>query len=282
MSTIKRISIFVLALTVFFSGTAFTNASVDVRGCYKYYVVQNGDSLRKISHRYQIPVSTLADRNEIPAPWLIFPGQKICIVRGPARPYGQAMRIMATVRDTSVTIRVFNFTPNIQATVIMGAYGSKGVGGTVAATIQTGKSGTWQGVYTIPAGLKGANQIDVRVQGATAAQFIYRSFNNITSAAAGYSDTPYFELKSVVKNTSVTVQALNLPAGVAFEVLMTPVSWQTSLTTVGTWSTGVGGSQTATYAIPVGLQTNRSLMLVVRNLTLGIVGYVRFGSATTP
>lgn len=71
--------------------------------------------------------------------------------------------ILAVDRDNTVTIRTKNLPPNVTFTVRMGKYGTMAVGGTQVTTTDSGKGGTQDFTYSIPAGLKGLDRIAIRM-----------------------------------------------------------------------------------------------------------------------
>ncbi|MBM7581883.1 LysM repeat protein [Caldicoprobacter guelmensis] len=61
-----------------------------------YYIVQPGDTLYKIAQRYNIPLAELIRANQIPPPYIIYPGQRIFIpgVEPPKPPPGGKVYIV--------------------------------------------------------------------------------------------------------------------------------------------------------------------------------------------
>jgi hypothetical protein len=88
--------------------------------------------------------------------------------------------IVSVVRDTSVTIRTNNFPANQTFTARMGAMGTRGVGGTVVGTTESGEGGSFTVTYEIPAALKGAYQIAIRLE-SPQGYFAYNWFYNSTT-----------------------------------------------------------------------------------------------------
>jgi len=72
-----------------------------------------------------------------------------------------------------VTIRTANFPANQRFDVLMGAYGTKGINGTYVTSTQSGNGGSFTATYPIPANLRGADQIAIRLQNPSG----YYSFN---------------------------------------------------------------------------------------------------------
>ena len=79
-----------------------------------------------------------------------------------------------------MTIKTTNFPKNDKFDVYMGVYGSKGVGGTKVATVDTGDGGTLTFTFDIPAGLKGLDRIAIRTQSPTSGYFSFNWFWNNT------------------------------------------------------------------------------------------------------
>jgi hypothetical protein len=89
--------------------------------------------------------------------------------------------ITAVVKDQSVTISGSNFPPNDTFTVLMGPYGSQGVGGTNVGSTNTGSGGALSATYTIPSSLYGSIKIAIRLQSPTSGYFAYNWFWNSTA-----------------------------------------------------------------------------------------------------
>lgn len=174
--------------------------------------------------------------------------------------------ITDVVLDSKVTIKAYNLPKDVDFKVLMGKYGTLGVGGTEVATSNSGTSGTQSFTYDIPAGLKGMDRIAIRMEAKTGVPyFAYNWFWNNTSAApsvtttpvvpSGYTGYPTFSIVAVVKDSKVTVKTSNLPKDTDFKVSM-GVFGTLALggTVVATTSSGAGGSQEFTYDIPAGLK----------------------------
>lgn len=85
--------------------------------------------------------------------------------------------IIAVDRDQSVTIRTKNLPPDVTFTVRMGKFGTMAVGGAQVTTTESGKGGTIDVTYLIPAGLKGLDRIAIRLE-SSAGYFAYNWFWN--------------------------------------------------------------------------------------------------------
>lgn len=72
--------------------------------------------------------------------------------------------IAGVVKDVSVTIFTYNLPPNEQFQVTMGPMGTRGIGGIVVATINSGSGGSQTLTFNIPPALAGLSQIALRLQ----------------------------------------------------------------------------------------------------------------------
>ncbi len=88
--------------------------------------------------------------------------------------------ILSVVKDDKVTIRTNNFPANQTFTVRMGKYGTKGIGGIVVGTSNSGTGGRLEFTYTIPAELKGQTRIAIRLE-SPAGYYAFNWFWNNTA-----------------------------------------------------------------------------------------------------
>ena len=89
--------------------------------------------------------------------------------------------IIAVVKDKTVTIEGTNFPPDDTFTVLMGAYGTRGIGGINVGSTQTGEGGTLSATYNIPLSLTGSARIAIRLESPTSGYFAYNWFYNNTA-----------------------------------------------------------------------------------------------------
>ena len=152
--------------------------------------------------------------------------------------------------DGSVSILAQNFPANQDFVVTMGPIGTLGINGTPVAITNSGLLGAFAATYPIPANLVGARQIAVRLQ-SPQGYFSYNWFwNNLTEPAP--IPIPTISIESVVPDETVTIRTHNFPAGMTFLVTMGHMgTLGINGTPVGTLYSGVGGSMTATFPIPV-------------------------------
>lgn len=89
--------------------------------------------------------------------------------------------IKSVVKDNTVTIEGVNFPPQDNFTVLMGAYGTRGIGGITVGSTQTIAGGSLTATYNIPPSLNGASRIAIRLQSQTSGYFAYNWFYNSTT-----------------------------------------------------------------------------------------------------
>jgi hypothetical protein len=179
--------------------------------------------------------------------------------------------ITDVVPDTSATIQTSNFPANETFNVMMGKFGTLGIGGTVVGTMETGEGGTIEATYSIPDDLKGSKLIAIRLE----SESEYYSYNWFTNSVeeetvseetpvseeetpaeqpAAISGIPSFAIQEVVADISVTIRTSNFPAETEFIVLMGPYGTKaTGGIEVGTTNSGAGGEFEETYTIPESL-----------------------------
>jgi len=170
-------------------------------------------------------------------------------------------KIDSVVKDTSVTIKTYNFPKETEFKVLMGVYGTKGINGFLVETINTGKSGNFSDTYNIPVDLKGLYQIAIRLE-STSGYYAFNWFYNNTSTPVeppvtpdpGYTGIPTFFITAVVKDNSVTIKTKNFPANTDFKVTMGKM-WTAGIggTPVITLNSGTGGEFIQTFSIPSSL-----------------------------
>jgi len=182
--------------------------------------------------------------------------------------------ITSVVTDQTVTIQTANFPANQNFVVTMGPFGSKGVGGIVVGTTNSGAGGALNATYNIPAQLKGAYQVAIRMQTSHAyPYFAYNWFYNNTTTGQpgtggipGYKGIPTFIVSAVDVDKTVTIKTDNFPPNQTFTVRMGAMGTNgVNGIVVGTLQSGVGGALTATYNIPAQLQ--KSYQIAIRTET---------------
>ena len=208
--------------------------------------------------------------------------------------------ITAVTRDVSVSVRTANFPPNDTFVVRMHYMGTRGVGGTQVGTLTTGAGGQLDATYNIPDYLKGQYQVAIRFESPTSGYFSYNWFYNNTaggipptgptvtpgpSPTPGPTSTPFvtptFRITGVVRDSSVTIQTGTFPANDTFVVRMHYMGTRgVGGTQVGTFNSGTGASQTATFNIPDYLKGQYQIAIRLESPTSGYFSYNWFYNNT--
>ncbi len=87
-------------------------------------------------------------------------------------------RIVGVVRDQSVTIETRDFPAGLKFDVRLGAMGTRGLGGTLVTTQDSGQGGTFTATYSLPAALKGADQVAIRLENSASGYYAFNWFYN--------------------------------------------------------------------------------------------------------
>lgn len=201
--------------------------------------------------------------------------------------------ITAVTKDQDVTIKGLNFPANDTFNVRMNYYGTLGVAGEIAATVDTGSGGEFTETYTIPAALHGEYRIAIRLESPTSGYYAYNWFyNNSTNTAPagsgggatpnGYIGIPTFMIADVTRDQDVTIHANNFPADDTFNVRMNAYgTLGIGGTIVDTVDTGSGGDFHATYTIPAAYHGQTKIAIRLESPTSGYYAYNWFWNNTT-
>lgn len=205
--------------------------------------------------------------------------------------------ITSVEMDTKVSIKTNNFPKNVDFNVLMGPYGTKGIGGTLVTTTNSADGGTLELTYDVPDGLKGLDRIAIRLEATSGGYYAYNWFWNNDSAATvtptpvvpvvpvvpGYTGIPTFVITAVVADGSVTIKTNNLPKDVEFKVLMGNYGTAgIGGTLVTTTDSGDGGVLTLTYDIPDGLKGLDRIAIRLEATAGGYFAYNWFWNNTYP
>ena len=176
--------------------------------------------------------------------------------------------IIGVVQDSEVTLQTYNFPADKDFVVTMGPLGTKGVGGFVIGTQNSGVGGSFVVTYPIPAQLWGSAYIAIRLQSTTSGHFAYDYFENASgySASSGGSSSvsagwtlaagtyPYTQVTAVVKDGTVTFSGFNFTKYDTYTVTMGPIgSKGVGGFIVAEKATGASSTFTETFTIPAGL-----------------------------
>jgi hypothetical protein len=162
--------------------------------------------------------------------------------------------ITGVLQDSKVSISGANFPLNKDFKILMGPYGSYGLGGTLAGSMNTGSSPVFNATYDIPASVKGLERIAIRMDSSDGSFYAYNWFFNRSTTGSAIVNNLTFAIQSIVADTSVTILTHNFPAKAEYEVLMGLYGTQgINGISVGKATSTTGGSFTATFNIPAGL-----------------------------
>jgi hypothetical protein len=201
--------------------------------------------------------------------------------------------IISVDADKSVTIQTHNFLANDDYDVLMNYIGTRGVGGFVLTTINSGAGGTFNLTFDIPSQLKGQRQIAIRLESPTTGYFAYNWFWNNSGGIPPTGSTPVppplppgviptFFIQSVVRDASVNIKTANFPANDSFNVLMNYMGTRgVGGILVDTINTGAGGTLSMSFNIPVALQGQRQIAIRLESPTSGYFAYNWFWNNTT-
>ena len=189
--------------------------------------------------------------------------------------------------DKSVTIRTVNYPAHDTFDVLMGAYGTYGVGGIKVGTLESGSGGVLEATFGIPAALKGAQRIAIRLQSPTSGYYSFNWFYNNTTPApiqplpAGV--IPTISITGVKADKSVTIRTANYPAHDTFDVLMGAYgTYGVGGIKVGMLDSGSGGVLDATFDIPAALKGAQRIAIRLQSPTSGYYSFNWFYNNTTP
>jgi hypothetical protein len=199
--------------------------------------------------------------------------------------------ILDVEEDDTVTIKVYNFPADDTLKVRMGDFGTRGVGGTVVDTQNSG-SGTFTGTYAIPNALKDNDLIAIRLESPTTGYYAYDWFwnNDNNEPLKGSSTTsplpagkiPTFAISNVKEDKNVTINPKNFPANDTFKVRMGDYGTRgVGGTVVETVTTdGDGDLSEVKFKIPASLYGLSRIAIRLESPTSGYYSYNWFYNST--
>ena len=275
MSTLRKISLIILALMVGASSLGMASYSDPVRYCSKHHTVAANESLKMIALTYGKSVKDLMFLNNIPVEQFVFAGQRLCVDvdgRHGRKPF---IQIDNTVRDTSVSITLMGFVANDSVDILLGPSGSKGVNGYKVATVTVGNPPNTSVKVNIPVQLRGATRLDVRAQTNSKRVASYW-FYNMTSAPT-YSELASSSVSGYVYNKTVSINLANAPAAITYKVILVAMNGRKyKSVNAGTLATGVGGALTATFNLPAALSGKRIIYVLLQDPASGSFAYTSY------
>ena len=197
--------------------------------------------------------------------------------------------IYAVVKDDSVIIRTMNFPSGHTFHVYMGLRNTQGKNGHLVSKLTTGEGGTFLAKFYIPEELKGEDIVAIRFESVTESKFFSYNwfFNESGSGDTAYSSgttynnlgagVPAWNILSVVKGSTVTIQTRYFPANQRYAVFLkngalADLNWYE---TQGI-ETQEGNSQIITIAIPAELQYYEKIAIKLYNINDGSYWYNMF------
>jgi hypothetical protein len=198
--------------------------------------------------------------------------------------------IDSVVMDDEVMIMTHNFPSDDTFTVTMGKMGTRGIGGIVVDSQDSGAGGAFGATYAIPDALKGDYQIAIRLESPTSGYYAYNWFYNNTTGAGGVAPPPIvpsgmiptFTIQAVVRNDTVTISAINFPTGDDFTVTMGAMGTRGIGGYVVDSQASGDGSFSNTYSIPAALMDSYQIAIRLESATSGYYSYNWFYNNSTP
>lgn len=214
--------------------------------------------------------------------------------------------ILSVEKDKKVTVQVYNLPARQTFEVRMGLLGTRGLKGEKITTFESGTDAYPKLSFDIPKALQGQPAIALRLESTTG--FRYYAFNwfyngSFTAATptatptgvvtpaptatpkppTGYTGFPTISVVKVVHDTSVTLQAANLPAGDTFDCLINFFGTRgVNGVKVSSFETGSGGKQQVTCTIPAAFKGQTQLAVRIQSPTSGYFAYNWFYNQTAP
>jgi hypothetical protein len=131
--------------------------------------------------------------------------------------------VLSVKVDESVTIRTADFPVRTNFTVIMGKATNKAVGGEVSTEFNSGAGGKQIFTFPIPEKIKGTGIIGIRIESKDGYQAYAWFFNQTQTLIVPDANLkPELTFSDVTQNTTVTVEATNLPPLTLFRVRVGP------------------------------------------------------------
>jgi len=220
--------------------------------------------------------------------------------------YHPSFTITRVDMDKNITVSGTGFPVDMEFDVLMGEYGSTGVGGVKVSSQKTGSKGEFKATYIIPAVFKGTYKIAIRMASAKSPYYAYNYFYNATypvaeapapveatkaetpaattkDTAVAYEGYPSFTITAVKKHVSIAIQAENLPADETFEIYMTDYDdGSAEVVKAGTMESKEGGAASATFSIPSEVQGLNQISVRLSGVKTGYFAYNFFFNADFP
>ena len=126
--------------------------------------------------------------------------------------------IVGVTEDLKVTIQTHNYPANREFDVRMGKFSTRGIGGILVGTFNSGTGGSQKFTFDIPPALYEEQAIAIRTDSKTGEYYSYNWFTNKTfgshtggTPVEGGKDTPAILVVTVKKDTFVTIEGFGFP-----------------------------------------------------------------------
>ena len=206
--------------------------------------------------------------------------------------------IVGVTQDAKVTIQTHNYPANRDFDVRLGKISTRGVGGILLGTFNSGTGGSQKFTFDIPPTLHTSHSIAIRLDSRTGGFYSYNWFYNTTfgshtggTAVEGGKDTPVIMVVTVKKDTLVTIEGSSFPNDETFDVLMGTYSTQgVNGVKVGTLTPESDGTILESFDIPTSLKSESRIAIRVESTTSAKAAHTWFlnetgaagGAGTTP
>ncbi len=181
--------------------------------------------------------------------------------------------VVGVTRDSKVTIQTHNYPANRDFDVRMGERSTRGIGGVLVGTFNSGTGGSNRYTFDIPQSLSSLNQIAIRLDSRTGGFFSFNWFNNTTSGShadgipvVAENDFPIIMVVTVKKDTHVTIEGSNFPTDESFDVLMGKYNTQgVDGVKVDTLTPEDDGTILDTFDVPASLKSENRIAIRVES-----------------
>ena len=279
----------VLALTILLIGlmaalSPLTASAATVNNCKQWHTVQSGEYLVLIAKTYNVDWRDIAEINNIVNPYVIYPGQKICIsasstgtdtTKGSAKVYATSVK-----EDTKVTLQGKSLTPLSKYTIYFSNEKKANASLLKIGSITTDKAGAFKATFNIPTTLHDISKIRVTLKNSSGASTSNWFFNADLDGNTGGREMPALTVsfESSMRNRWVKVKVNNLLANITYNVYIGEPGKTGFL--VGTVVAPEGGSTSATFNIPRELKRVPTLFLEVEHEAFQLSTSLTFDNKT--
>jgi hypothetical protein len=196
--------------------------------------------------------------------------------------------IVGVTQDAKVTIQTHNYPANRDFDVRMGKVGTRGIGGILVGTFNSGTGGSHKFTFDIPPALHSSYTIAIRLDSKTGGFYSYNWFYNTSfgshkdgTVVDGGKDIPVIMVVTVKKDTLVTIEGSSFPTDETFDVLMGTYSTQgVGGVKVGTLTAESDGTILESFDIPTSLKSESRIAIRVESSTSDKVSHTWFLNET--